>query len=89
MRDDDTVSCFCSDNLMLTKLKEVMKQNPEDYKCYIKHIFPDGSIGGYEFQFPKKYLKFMIRERAYNMTEEMKLASRERMRKAREAKINR
>ena len=88
MRDDELVSCFCSDNVMLTKLKEAMKQNPEEYKCWIKYIYPDGIIGGYEFKFPKKYLKFLVRERTYTMTEEQRLASAERMKKAREAKLS-
>ena len=88
MRDDDRVSCFCSDNLMLTKLKEAMKQNPDEYKCYIKSVYPDGSIAGYEFVFPKKYLKFAARDRKYDMSPEQKEAAKERMKKAREAKTS-
>ena len=86
MREEELVYCFCSDNQMLIKLKEAMKQNPEEYKCYIKSRYADGSISGYEFRFPKKYLKFLIRERNYTMSEEQREASKERMRKAREVK---
>lgn len=88
MREDDFVTCFCSDNNMLTQLKNIMKQNPNDYKCFIKYVHPDGRIGGYEFKFPKRYLKFLVRDRQYNMSQEQKEASKERMLKAREAKAS-
>ena len=88
LRDDEYFTCFCSDNNMLKKLKDAMKQNPTEYKCYIKYLSREGKVCGYEFKFPKKYLRLMIKDRKYSMTEEQRIASKERMLKAREMKNN-
>jgi hypothetical protein len=60
-RDDDTITICTSDPTMVTKLKNVMKRDPDNYKCYyLKTNIVDGALGNYFFEMPKNLLTFRV-----------------------------
>lgn len=82
-RDDDNIVVCSSDPTMITKLKNVMKRDPDNYKCYYyKTNMIDGKLGNYFFEFPKQLLTFRVAtnfaEDRSAMTEEQRAAVRER-----------
>jgi len=83
--NDLNVYLFTRDNKMITKMKRLMRANPDQYKCK-QTSDSTGNVISYEFTFPKKLLRFGSKTRTRQMTEEQKKAVGERFKKAREDK---
>lgn len=62
---ESDINCilYTRDNKMVTKMKRLVKTNPENYKCYAQ-VESDGTVVSYEFEFPKKYLRFSTKTRS-------------------------
>lgn len=85
--DEKILTLVTSSNRMLTKLKKCMRENPNEYKCYLLSIDENKEPTGYEFIFPTKYLKFTKKAREGRVfTEEEKKQAAERLKRAREKK---
>lgn len=83
--DEKTLSLVTSSNRMLTKLKKCMKENSNEYRCYLISEDENKEPTGYEFIFPTKYLKFTKKAREGRVfTEEEKKQAAERLKRARE-----
>lgn len=83
-RKDSNFEIFCSDQVMLTRLKKSLATSPDEVKCWEGSRDDDGNMTGYFFSMPKKFLnlKKAINTRAKNMTLEEKEARANRMRAA-------
>ena len=57
MRGDETIRIYTSDNTMVTKLKQKVKNNPAEYKIY-EAGRNKGYVTGYYIEMPLKYLSF-------------------------------
>lgn len=81
-RKDSTFEVFCSDQVMLTKLKKSLATSPDEVKCWEGSRDSEGNMTGYFFSMPKKFiaLKKAINTRSKNMTQEEKDARAQRMR---------
>lgn len=86
-RTDDRVSLWVSDNTMLTKIKKCMKANPKEWKLEQIAWTKEGTVGSYEFSFPKKYLVLKAKSKEYSEEQLEKLKERGRkMSEARKSK---
>lgn len=57
-RKDETASIYTSDNTFVTKIKQKVKFNPTEYKCWEAGRDDEGKVTGYFFEMPLKYLSF-------------------------------
>ena len=57
-RTSDTVEIYTSDNTMITKLVNVMKLHPQNWKCFEYGKDLQGRVTGYIFECPKKAISF-------------------------------
>ena len=83
-RDDEIATVCTSDPTMITKLKNVMKRDPENYKCYYYDTnIVNGSLGNYFFEMPKQLLTFRVAsnyvEERTPMSEEARAIVKERL----------
>ena len=85
-RSDERMSLWVTDNTMLTKVKRCMRANPEEWKLERVEWHKEGTVAGYEFSFPKKYLSFRTKTTSFELSEEEKAA---RARKLNEARLKR
>ena len=76
-REDTELSIYCSDNVMLTKIKKAMAKNPENWKCWEAGRDSEGKLKGYFFTAPKKSLSLRGGNKK-EITEEARQAARER-----------
>ena len=85
MRDDNFAELYTCDQLMITKMDNMVKKSSE---YSVKHIeyYPDGSLLSKVYVFPKKLLSFRSAQIKREMTEEQKQRSAEALRKYRESK---
>lgn len=81
-RSDDRMSLWVSDNTMLTKVKRCMRANPEEWKLERVEWHKEGTVAGYEFSFPKKYLSFRTKTTTYELTDEQRAERAARFKKA-------
>lgn len=73
-RSGDIMKIYTSDNTTLTDLKKKLKDNPEDWKCYVASKNNDGTVSGYFFEAPKDLLTFRTKKVTRELTEEQKQA---------------
>ena len=57
-RKEDLVQIWSSDNTMITRLCNVVKQYPDTWKCYEGGTDNAGNVYGYFFTCPKKAISF-------------------------------
>lgn len=81
-RGDERMSLWVSDNTMLTKVKRCMRANPEEWKLERVEWHKEGTVAGYEFSFPKKYLSFRTKTTTYELTDEQRAERAARFKKA-------
>ena len=61
LRSEDKVRVCTSDLTIVTKLRNVMRRDPDNYKCYYLDCnVIDGAVGNYFFEFPKNLLSFRV-----------------------------
>lgn len=85
-RSDDRMSLWVSDNMMLTKVKKCLKANPEEWKLERVVWHKGGTVAGYEFSFPKKFLSLKTKTARLELTDEQKAERRDRLLSARQKK---
>lgn len=83
-RGDERMSLWVTDNTMLTKVKRCMRANPDEWKLERVEWHKVGTVAGYEFSFPKKYLSFRTKTTSFELSEEERA---ERAKKLNEAKL--
>lgn len=81
-RSDERMSLWVTDNTMLTKVKRCMRANPEEWKLERVEWHKEGTVAGYEFSFPKKYLSFRTKTTTYELTDEQRAERAARFKKA-------
>lgn len=81
-RSDERMNLWVSDNTMLTKVKRCMRANPEEWRLEQIAWNKEGTVAGYEFSFPKKYLSFRTKTTTYELTDEQKAERAARFKKA-------
>lgn len=81
-RSDERMSLWVTDNTMLTKVKKCMRVNPEEWKLERVEWHKEGTVAGYEFSFPKKYLSFRTKTTTYELTDEQRAERAARFKKA-------
>lgn len=72
------VSIYTSDNTMITKIKRVLKKNPEGWKCWEASRDRDGNLTGYFFEAPKKVIGIKALSQRKEMSDEARRAVGER-----------
>lgn len=76
--DDECIQMYTSDNKMVNKMKQLMKQAPDIYTC--KKIGPNfDKPSGYFFYFPVELLSFRTKKKT--MTDAQREAAADRMRR--------
>lgn len=81
-RSDERMNLWVSDNTMLTKVKRCMRANPEEWRLEQIAWNKEGTVAGYEFSFPKKYLSFRTKTTTYELTDEQRAERAARFKKA-------
>ena len=80
-RRDDVCEIYTSDSTVMTKLDKLVKNG--DYKL-IDTQYLDGTLVSKTYECNKKLISFRAKQGKREMTEEQKIATAERMKKARE-----
>lgn len=57
-RNRDTASIWTSDNTQLTKIKHIMRKDPNSYVCTEVTKNKLGEVVGYEFECPKNLISY-------------------------------
>lgn len=73
-RNEKLWHLWTSDNLVLTKMKKMMAQNPEGYKLTQISWTRDGTPAGYGFDIDLKLIGFKAKRLTRTLTEEQKAA---------------
>lgn len=61
LRSDNKLVVCTSDPTIVTKLRNVMRRDPENYTCYYYDCnVREGAVGNYFFEMPKNLLSFRI-----------------------------
>lgn len=84
LRDDEILSIETSDNTFLTKMKHIMERDPDNYKCYYYASNVDkktGKVCAYVFEVSKKLLNFRVNSGRRELTEDEKIALKQRLKK--------
>ena len=81
-RSDERMSLWVTDNTMLTKVKRCMRANPEEWRLEQIAWHKEGTVAGYVFSFPKKYLSFRTKTTTYELTDEQRAERAARFKKA-------
>lgn len=84
LRDDQILSVETSDNTFVTKMKNIMERDPQNYKCYYYASNVDkktGKVCAYVFEVDKKLLNFRVASNRKELTAEEKEALRQRLKK--------
>lgn len=81
-RTDEQAEIFTTDPTMITKLKNIMKRNPESYKCYYRPMNVDetGKPLAYTFVCNKDLISFRT-PYLKDLSAEERMAMRDRLRK--------
>ena len=81
MHGDESYILSTTDNATVTKLKHMLEQNPNNYKCY--ELSSNGRIDSYKFVFSKKCLSFRSGN-GRNLSDEQRAAIDERCKNSRD-----
>lgn len=81
-RGDERMSLWVTDNTILTKVKRCMRANPEEWKLERVVWHKGGTVAGYEFSFPKKFLSLKTKTTTYELTDEQRAERAARFKKA-------
>lgn len=82
LRGETVLSIETSDNTFLTKMRHVMERDPENYKCYYLENNMDrktGKVSSYVFEVSIKLLNFRVNSGRRELTDEEKLALKQRL----------
>ena len=82
LRDDQILSVETSDITFVTKMKNIMQRDPENYKCYYIDTNVDkktGKVYSYVFEVDKKLLNFRVQTTKKELSEEERIALRNRL----------
>ena len=61
LRSENKLTVCTSDLTFVTKLRNVMRRDPDNYKCYYLDCnVKDGAVGNYFFEIPKNLITFRI-----------------------------
>lgn len=81
-RNRDTASIWTSDNTQLTKIKRIMRKDPNSYVCTGVTKNKLGEIVGYTFECPKNLIGYRTSVKRSMSDEQLKRAS-ERLKECR------
>lgn len=80
MRNDNKCKVYTCDNTTVTKLKKMVAQSPDKWKCYVASMDVDGNPTGYFFECPRKAISFRNGIK-HEISEERRQAAAERLKK--------
>lgn len=89
LKTDETMSIYTSDNVYLTKIKNLIKSNPNKWRITNIVHRKDGTVSGVMAEAPKKALSFRATadNNGKELSEEQKEARREILQAVRRRKV--
>lgn len=76
---DDLAEVYVADPIYMRKLDRLVEKDPSSYKVKSRNAY------SVTYTMPKKLLKFWVQREPRELTEEQRIAARERLKKAQEA----
>lgn len=76
---DDLAEVYVADPIYMRKLDRLVEKDPGSYKVKSRNAY------SVTYTMPKKLLKFWVQREPRELTEEQRIAARERLKKAQEA----